>query len=196
MTSPILSHNTNKSGLCPHGLPPSACPVCSKMGGGMKRKDKPQAPVKNNGEWSYMRCYVEGLRLRALKLQKETREQRFQRQIDFINKFSFKISEFINKIMAKIDNLPPVLNFTLSIVIKPVLNLVLLFLPKNFENIFKFFAQVQEKLSSLLGEIKNFLKRKSEEKLKKKLKDAFLDFIENVEQKRTTECENDKNQQN
>ena len=134
MTSPILTQNTNKSGLCPHGLPPSACPVCSKMGGGMKKiKDKPQPPVKNNGEWSYMKCYVEGLRLRALKLQKETREQRIQKQIDFINKFSFKISEFINKIIAKIDNLPPVLNFTLSVIVKPFLNLVLLLLPKNFE---------------------------------------------------------------
>ena len=33
MSTPIISQTTNKAGLCPHGLPPAACPICS--GGGM-----------------------------------------------------------------------------------------------------------------------------------------------------------------
>ena len=34
MSTQVPNVNKASSGLCPHGLPPGACPICSNMGGG------------------------------------------------------------------------------------------------------------------------------------------------------------------
>ena len=55
MSNQVPNVNTVKSGLCPHGMSPGACPVCSGMGGsGMRPGERIQKP----GEMSYHQCAI------------------------------------------------------------------------------------------------------------------------------------------
>ena len=67
----VQSNNSNKIGTCPHGLPQGACPICSGMGGGMKKADFSAKP----GEMSWNECAAIGAFLKAQKMAKLQREQ-------------------------------------------------------------------------------------------------------------------------
>ena len=56
MTYNITSNNSAKAGLCPHGLPASACPICSGGGGGIKRTDRNTR--RHAGEMTWNECYA------------------------------------------------------------------------------------------------------------------------------------------
>ena len=212
MTSSISQTQLNTSqGLCPHGLPPAMCPICSKMGaGGMKKeKPKPQAAPK---EWSYTKCYIEGLRLKALKNQKENAEIQAQKMFEKVLNQGQKLSQFIlnikkninEKILNFIEKAPVILKamakIALSFVINPILNIASQ-IPKVIhlalqiaQNVNSFIMSVSEKLSSFLGEIKNFLQNKKEKDIKKKLKDLFSYLIETTEKTTVGETNNNANQ--
>ncbi len=68
MSSPIAAQSNNRAGLCPHGLPPAACPICSGgggMGGAKMKNSPPVSKPAHSGEWSFMKCYAAGLAMRA-----------------------------------------------------------------------------------------------------------------------------------
>lgn len=195
MSSPVSSANTNRAGLCPHGLPPAACPICS--GGGMsaggtraKEMTKPAAT-----EWSYAKCVAVGLQMQAQKAMAESPKQILERQIEFAKQLGKEINTMIQKIQANLQNiqnsLPTILQAPMQAVVKfvitPVLNLIAQ-IPQIMEklahfqhNAREFVQQVAEKLVTILGEVKNFINTKIKDKLKKKLKSIFSLFIPNFE---------------
>ena len=70
MATQVQNINKTSAGLCPHGLPPSACPICSKMGGG--GGTRPGERAQKPGEMSYDECLRMGAIIRArLLAQKE-----------------------------------------------------------------------------------------------------------------------------
>ncbi|MBR1616526.1 hypothetical protein IJ670_00090 [bacterium] len=180
MTTPITNQLSQSAGLCPHGLPYGLCPICSKMaGGGVKKNSKPQIKVQNTNQWSYMKCYIEGMRLKHLKDHKE------QLKLDFLQKsqaLQHKILEMI-KISSNYNAIIKIpvhvvlntVNFVLNVIIQT--SLMLKTLNQNLKDILQF---VQDKIVAILSEIKEFIRKKIEKKVKEKLKDKFLAFIEKV----------------
>jgi len=66
LATQVPNVNQVKPGMCPHGLPPGACPICSKMAGGsgLRAGERPQKP----GEMSYHQCVMIGNMMRAREL--------------------------------------------------------------------------------------------------------------------------------
>ena len=72
MPAPISVQST-RAGLCPHGLPPSACPICNGGGGGGGRVRETVASKPTiSTEWSFMKCYAVGLALKVQDARVET----------------------------------------------------------------------------------------------------------------------------
>jgi len=192
MSSPISSISPNRAGLCPHGLPPAACPICS--GGGMAaggRKENVATKPMNSGEWSYEKCLAVGLQMKAQEARVENAKQAFDRQIEFAKQLGKTINNISENIKNAIQNfqntLPNALKIPMdvltNIVITPLLNLAAQ-VPKVLEklahfqkDVREFIQQAGEKLVAILGEIKNFVDKKVMDKIKKKVKSIFDFFI-------------------
>lgn len=192
MSSPISSISPNKAGLCPHGLPPAACPICS--GGGMSaggKKETVATKPSTAGQWSYAKCVAVGLQMQAQDARVETAKQAFERQIEFAKQLGKTIDNIADKIKNAVQNfqntLPNALKIPMevlnNIVITPLLNLVSQ-VPKVLEklaqfqkDVREFIQQAGEKLVAILGEIKNFVDKKVMEKIKKRVKSIFEFFI-------------------
>ncbi len=196
MSTPIISQNTNKAGLCPHGLPPAACPICSGGGmGGAKKMDNTPVKTKPSGEWSWMKCYAAGLAMRAQERIAENAQDRFQRQIEFAKQLTKEIQKLADRIHNAIENfknlmpeiIRPAINFISNIIINPIFSIFQL-IPKTIEkfaqlsqNIQSLINSASEKLVSILGELKNFVQKKITDPLKKKIKNFFSIFISEFE---------------
>ena len=70
MVSPISLQPNIRGGICPHGVPQSSCHICNKVNSGgmghgssVKHNNKPE-------EWSYQKCYVAGLEIKAAKMRR------------------------------------------------------------------------------------------------------------------------------
>ncbi len=195
MSTQVGSTSSTRAGLCPHGLPPAACPICSgQMSGGVGKKNNTIKP-KSSGEWSYMKCYAEGLRLKSLANRAENAKTVFKNQGEYLKELTKNINnlaERIKSVIANIQNsLPPILNIPLqiitNIIIFPTLN-ILTQIPKLTEKFFQtmqflqnLISQAAEKLVNILGEIKNFINSKIKENIKKITKNIFSFFISNTE---------------
>lgn len=193
MSSPIVQSN-NKAGLCPHGLPPSACPICNggMSAGGMKQQTTTR-PI--NTEWSYMKCYAAGLAMRAQENRIQTAKEMFEKQLNYAQNLRTAINNLADKIRESLQNiqnsLPTLLQKPMAIitnfVINPILNLISQ-IPKVIEkfvqleqNIHKFIQNAGEKIVALFGDIKNFIQRNITERIKEKAKKFLLFFIANTE---------------
>ena len=197
MSTPILNQTTNKAGLCPHGLPPAACPICSqKMAGGAgKMRNNTVSRPKPSNEWSWLKCYAVGLRMRAQEARELNAKTAFERQIEFAHKLSKNIQIIADKIkntLTQIQNTMPnfiskPLSIAINAILLPALN-ILNQIPKVIEKLAQyqktfseFILQITEKLNAIYGDIKNFLYRKLSEKLKKITKKFFLFFMTDIE---------------
>ena len=198
MSNPISansSQSTQKAGMCPHGLPHSACPICSGgMSGGSKMRDKAVTkPIKN--EWSYMKCYAVGMSMKAAKARAEANKTAFERQIEFAKQLGKEIQNISDKIKTAIQNFQKTLSPTMAniiqnfsnIIVFPVLNLIAQ-IPKLIEklaqfqqNVLNFIQQAGEKLTTLLADLKKFIDNTLKEKAKKVAKKFMLLFIANTE---------------
>lgn len=195
MSSPISATSSSRAGLCPHGLPPAACPICS--GGGMSaggaRAKEVTRPSSN--EWSYAKCVAVGLQMQAQKAIAEAPKQVLERQLEFAKQFGKELNNLAETIKANLQNFQNSLPNSLQIpmqmitkfVITPVLNLMQQ-IPKIMEklahfqyNTKEFVQNVAEKLVAFLGETKNFIDKKITDKLKKKIKSIFSIFIPEFE---------------
>ena len=190
MSSPISATSSNRAGLCPHGLPPAACPICSGggMAGGVRAKEVTRPA---NNEWSYAKCVAVGLQMQAQKAMAESPKQVLERQLEFAKQLGKEINSIIDKIQTNLQNFQNSLTVNLQgpmqtivkFVINPVLNLVAQ-IPKIMEklahfqhNAKEFVQHVAEKLVAVLGEVKNFIEKKITDKLKKKVKSILSLFI-------------------
>lgn len=156
--------NVNKvnAGLCPHGLPPGACPICSKMGGGggMRPGERPQKA----GEMSYHQCAMIGNMMRARELAEKRHAQSLEQQAEVLKSFentmaklSQNLQNFIQQMGGNVLTKP--IAFVAQNIALPIVNFVQN-IPKiiqNFQNI-KF--EIQDKLNAILGEVKNFIQKK------------------------------------
>ena len=80
MATQVPNVNKTSAGLCPHGLPPGACPICSKMAGGgsLRVGERPQKA----GEMSYHQCAMIGNMMRARELAEKRHAQQLEQQAE------------------------------------------------------------------------------------------------------------------
>lgn len=194
-----IQQTQNNLNKCPHGFPVGTCPICSGHGGPSKDKNKPRVP----GEMSYNECMAVWLKMRA------AREAKIQERIDKLEAARERL--IMNRIMANLDNIVSKFSKLLDKVtpsfIKTPINAAAVFLLRavNFvskvplflantlqnavqtvKNIYStisnFITSTSEKLASVFGEVKNFIKAQVEKKIKKPLKTLLSLFCESDEE--------------
>ena len=67
--------NSSKAGLCPHGLPMGACPICSGGGGGVRMDRNTR---RNASELTWNECYAIGQMMKAAQARKDMAEMHQQ----------------------------------------------------------------------------------------------------------------------
>lgn len=178
--------NNARIGTCPHGLPQGACPICSGMGGGMRKADFSAKP----GEMSWNECAAIGAFLKAqqnAKLQRQQDAQNFAQQAVAFQNAMNKASQNISMLARFFSvNTPAIIarpvNFILNTVIGGTLNAIRSF-PQTvqiaFQNFGQKLADISDKLAAVYGEVKTAIAKKISEsinELKKKVKSLFSIF--------------------
>ncbi|MBR6127524.1 hypothetical protein IKQ21_07565 [bacterium] len=195
-------HNLNKinAGTCPHGCSPSACPICSGMGGGGLR---PGERVQKPGEMSYHQCAMLGALMRAREARIKAHEQNLQNHAEVIKAFESalenaaqRLAEFASKLPKNIIFKPVV--FLISGVFVPILNM-LKNIPQTISNIHiklsQIKADIQDKLNAVFGEAKAFMEKKVSEfvaGVKSKFEGLFKVFKRNNTKDDETKIDEDK----
>lgn len=188
LSNAVQNVNKINTGLCPHGLPPSACPICSGMGGGGSTRvgERPQKA----GEMSYHQCAMIGAMMRAREQRLEAHEKNLIQRAEALFAFQQNIEKMVQKMTAfanQISNsfiFKPVA-YTINSIVVPILNMV-----KNIPNIVnnvmdklsqikEKFIDIQDKLNAIFGEAKAFVEKKVSElvsNIKSKLEGLFKIF--------------------
>ena len=168
----VQSNNSNKIGTCPHGLPQGACPICSGMGGGMKKADFSAKP----GEMSWNECAAIGAFLKAQKMAKLQREQDAQN-------FANNVRTFQNAMMNASQKLANIGGFfsqnTPSIIAKPVnfvLNTVLGGIARGIANIPTTISNIIQTVQQKLADISDKLTAIIGAMIKNRLTQAVFDY--------------------
>lgn len=183
-----LQTNSLKAGTCPHGLPLGACPICNGMGGGggARKADFSAKP----GEMSWNECAAIGAFLKAQANAKAQRAQdaqnfalqmqNFQNTMTNARAKTAELAQFFNRTMPAIIAKP--MNFILNTVIGGAINLIKN-LPQTIQTalqtIQQKFADISDKLTAIMGELKAAINKKISEtfsELKKKVKSLFSIF--------------------
>ncbi len=192
MPSPALINQNIRAGMCPHGLPQAACPICSGggiAGGSIKKFNKPSFKSHSSDNWSFMKCYMAGIAIRSRQNHILNMKDNLRRQLEFAD----NLRKGINNIHSKLQNvladlknsIPPSLHKPMDLALKFIFNTLnkLPDLIKNFaelqKDIYSKLLSAYEKLTAILGDFKNFIQRKFTENLKQKLKKLYLFFIVN-----------------
>lgn len=171
LSNALQGVNKSNSGLCPHGMSPGACPICSGMGGGSTRVgERPQKA----GEMSYHQCAMIGamMKARAQRLENQEKNLKLHTEAVFefqqnLEKMAQKMIDFANAI-SKNFILKPVAYTIVNIVvpitnaIKNILNIISNIADK-FAQIKEKFVDIQDKLNAIFGEAKAFLQKKVSE---------------------------------
>ena len=184
-----------RSGLCPHGLPPGACPICS---GGMGSSKVVTADFSAKpGEMSWNECAAIGAFLKSLKNARMAREADFQRHILSMAKFEADMTKAAQQLNQFIQNmngnaLTKPVAFVAQKLVLPVVEMFKN-LPTNvLNNLAKFsekLADISDKLTAIYGELKAAVNKRISDlskKIKKKLFSIFEIF--------TTDNETDENE--
>ncbi len=185
------------AGLCPHGLPPGACPICSNMGGGGGSRvgERPQKA----GEMSYHQCAMIGAMMKARAARLENHEKNLQAHAEAVLQFQENLNKMAQKMFVfaqQISNsfiLKPVA-FTIKNIVVPIINFV-----KNIPNIAtqikQKFVDIQDKLNAIFGEAKAFVEKKISElvsTVKSKLEGLFKIFKKQNADDEDTKIDDDK----
>ena len=186
MSLTAIQSNNSKIGTCPHGLPQGACPICSGMGGGMKKADFSAKP----GEMSWNECAAIGAFLKAQKNARLQREQDAQNFANNIKAFQNTLMN-VSKRLANIggffaQNTPAIIarpvNFVLNTVLGGIVRTIAN-IPSTISNIIQTvqqkLADISDKLTAMIGELKASIEKKISESLKtlkKKIKSIFSIF--------------------
>jgi len=176
-----------KAGLCPHGLPFGACPICSGMGGGgakMKTADFSAKP----GEMSWNECAAIGAFLRAQKLAAQNRDADYNNHVLALAKFqsnlsllSAKLADFIKTATAN-RFVAPAVNVAKAVIL-PVVNLlknVPSIISNLSANLTQKFVDITDKLTAVFGELKAKIDKKISDSIKavkKKILSIFQEIF-------------------
>ena len=161
-----------RTGTCPHGLPPGACPVCSGAGGGGASRVTEHKP----GELTWSQCYAIGQMMKAQKLAKEEAQteallQAQKTLISVTNNIIMPAIRFVQTVFSG-------LNTTVSNLINTVKEKI---------------AEITDKLTAVFGELKAAVEKKISDKLrelKKKLFNLFgIAEADNEEEEKRVEEE-------
>lgn len=195
MATAISSVGSVNTGLCPHGLPPGACPICSAMGGGNKVKtaDFTAKP----GEMSWNECAAIGAFLKSLQNARMAREADFQKHLINIAKFELNMEKSIQQLNQFIQIMSQnVITKPLAVVAQKVLTPILNTIkdmPANImqtiSNIAGKLVDISDKLTAIYGELKAAVNKKVSDLaklIKRKIKSLFNIF--------STENEEDDNE--
>ena len=96
MSTQITNVNKVNAGLCPHGLPPGACPICSKMGGGGSLRVGERA--QKAGEMSYHQCAMIGNMMRARELAEKRQAQSLEKHAEALKAFETAMQRISNNL--------------------------------------------------------------------------------------------------
>ena len=189
MTNSVPNVNNVNTGLCPHGLPPGACPVCSNGAGSMRQSDR----NRNIGEMTYHECAMIGNMMRARELAQKNHElnlehraenlEAFQRNLE---KLSASMLEFAKQISTVLPLKP--IAFVIQNIAVPIVN-VIRNIPKFISN-FKF--EIMDKLSAIFGEAKAFVDKKVSEMVSVIKSFVFKIFKKNNTDDEDTKIDDDK----
>ena len=178
LATQVQNVNKTNAGLCPHGLPPAACPICSKMagGGGMRAGERPQKA----GEMSYHQCAMLGNLMRARELADKRHAQQLENHAEALKNFESTIARTVANLQNFIEQMGK------NIITKPIAfvaqNFVLPILsfvqniPKIMQNLQNLKFEIQDKLNAIFGEVKNFIQKKVSDivsAIKSKLENLF-----------------------
>lgn len=187
MSLTAVKTNNSRVGTCPHGLPLGACPICNGMGGGgAKKADFSAKP----GEMSWSQCAAIGAFLKAQKQAQMVREQDAvtfaQKAQAFQNSLMNTSQRLANLAQIFTQNTPPVIakpvNFLLNNVIGGLVR-TLANVPVAIANVVQTIQQkladISDKLTAMMGELKAAIEKKISESFKdfkKKIKSIFSIF--------------------
>lgn len=199
MSNAVQNVNNIKSGTCPHGLPPSACPICSGMGGGSTRVgERPQKA----GEMSYHQCAMIGAMMKARAQRIENHEKNLQARAEALLQFQNNLTkmaqnmlDFANQISNNFIFKP--VAFTIKNIVVPIINAIKN-VPKIVSNFVEKFNQIkqkifdiQDKLNAIYGEAKAFVEKKISEFVSQ-VKSKFDDILRKIFKKNETKDEDTK----
>ncbi len=172
-----IQPNAVKAGTCPHGLPLGACPICNGMGGGGGAK-KADFSAKA-GEMSWNECAAIGAFLKAQQQAKIARQQDAQTFAQNIQAFQNSMMNASQK-LANIgqfftNNMPAIIakpiNFVLNTVIGGIIRTIgniPTAIANTIQTIQQKLADISDKLTAMMGELKA--------SIEKKISEAFKDF--------------------
>lgn len=187
MSLGAVQTNSARVGTCPHGLPLGACPICNGMGGGgMKKVDFSAKP----GEMSWNECAAIGAFLKAqqnAKLQKQQDAQTFAQNVQAFQNALMNSSQKLANIAQFFTNNTPVIiakpvNFVLNTVLGGIIRTIANIptaISNTIQTIQQKLADISDKLTALMGELKASIEKKISEAfkdLKKKVKSLFSIF--------------------
>lgn len=182
---PSLSaiQSNNRIGCCPHGLPQGACPICSGMGGGSAKKADFSAKP---GEMSWNECAAIGAFLKAQKnaqLQRQQDAQNFAQNAKlFQNNLMNASQKLANIAQFFAQNTPPIIAKPVGFVLNTFVGAPIRFasnIPTFIQNFGQKFVDISDKLTAMMGELKNSIEKKISESFgnfKKKVKSIFSIF--------------------
>lgn len=174
-----------RSGLCPHGLPPGACPICS---GGMGSSKVVTADFSAKpGEMSWNECAAIGAFLKSIQNARLAREADYQNQIIAMAQFQNNMTKMAQNLQTFIQNMSQsALTKPLAMVAQNILLPVVKFmkdLPVNFlqatANLAQKLTDITDKLTAIYGELKAAMDKKFSDfakKVKKKIISLFEIF--------------------
>lgn len=174
-----------RSGLCPHGLPPGACPICS---GGMGSSKVVTADFSAKpGEMSWNECAAIGAFLKSIQNARLAREADYQNQIITMAQFQNNMTKMAQNLQTFIQNMSQsALTRPLAMVAQNILLPVVKFmkdLPVNFlqatANLAQKLTDITDKLTAIYGELKAAMDKKFSDfakKVKKKIISIFEIF--------------------
>ena len=183
-----IQTNSARVGTCPHGLPLGACPICNGMGGGggMRKADFSAKP----GEMSWNECAAIGAFLKAQANAKAQRQQdiqnyalqlqAFQTSMDSAKARLVQLTQMISSSMPAIIAKP--INLILNMVVGNAINIIRTIptaIANTIQTIQQKFADISDKLTAIMGELKAAVEKKISEtfnELKKKVKSLFSIF--------------------
>lgn len=186
MTAGVSAISTVRSGLCPHGLSPGGCPICSGMSGGAQKVKTADFTAKP-GEMSWNECAAIGAFLKSLQNARMARNADFQNRLVAMAQFEAnmaksaqQLSEFI-QLMGQNSLTKPVAVLAQKLVL-PVVE-AMKNMPTNVLNLMAQFsgklADISDKLAAIYGELKAATNKKISDlakKIKKKLFSIFEIF--------------------
>ncbi|MBO5434887.1 hypothetical protein J6A31_03570 [bacterium] len=183
-----IQTNSARVGTCPHGLPLGACPICNGMGGGggMRKADFSAKP----GEMSWNECAAIGAFLKAQANAKAQRQQdiqnyalqlqAFQTSMDSAKARLVQLTQMISNSMPAIIAKP--VNLVLNLVVGTAINIIRsipTIISNTIQTLQQKFADISDKLTAIMGELKAAVEKKISETLnevKKKVKSLFSIF--------------------